>query len=87
MTPEVKTRIEDEVHRFAATLNLSDTQKAQLRTAFENAEAKLDESNPPGKLRDLVREQVTKILTPQQLTKWDAEISNARTFLGQTTRP
>ena len=86
MTPEVKSRIEDELRRFAAELNLSDAQKAQLRTAFENAEAKLDANNP-GKVRDLIREQVTKILTPQQLTKWDAEMSKAKTFLGHAIRP
>ena len=86
MTPEVKSRIEDELRRFAAELNLSDAQKAQLRTAFENAEAKLDDNNP-GKVRDLIREQVTKILTPQQLTQWDAEMSKAKAFLGHAIRP
>jgi len=87
MTPDVRSRIEDEVRRSATELNLSDTQKSQLRTAFENAEAKLDENNAPGKVRDSIREQVTKILTPQQLTKWDAEMSKARTFLGHAIRP
>jgi hypothetical protein len=86
MTPDVKSRIEDEVRRFATELNLSDTQKSQLRTVFENAEAKLDGSNPPSKVRDSIREQVTKILTSQQLTKWDAEMSKARTFLGHAIR-
>jgi hypothetical protein len=87
MTPEVKIRIEDEVRRFATELNLSDAQKAQLRTAFESAETKMENNNPPGKVRDSIREQVTKILTPQQLTKWDAEMSKARTFLGHAIRP
>jgi len=87
MTPDVRSRIEDEVRRFVTELNLSDTQKSQLRTAFENGEAKLDENNAPGKVRDSIREQVTKILTPQQLTKWDAEMSKARTFLGHAIRP
>ena len=82
MTPDVRSRIEDEVRRFSADLNLSEAQKTQLKTAFENAEAKLDQSTPVGKVRDLIREQVAKILTPQQLTKWDAEMSKARTFLG-----
>jgi Spy/CpxP family protein refolding chaperone len=86
MTPEVRSRIEDEVRRFATELNLSDPQKAQLRTAFENAEAKLDDNNPPGKVRDSIREQLTKILTPQQLAKWDTEMSKARTFLGHAIR-
>jgi hypothetical protein len=30
MTPDVKSRIEDEIRRFATDLNLSDPQKAQL---------------------------------------------------------
>jgi hypothetical protein len=87
MTPEVRSRIEDEVRRFATELNLSDSQKAQLRTAFENPEAELDEDTPPQEVRDSIRKQVTKILTPQQLTKWDAEMSKARTFLGHAIRP
>jgi protein CpxP len=87
MTPEVRSRIEDEVRRLATELNLSDAQKTQLRTAFENAEDKLDENNPPGKIRDSIREQVTKILTPQQLAKWDAEMSKAKSFLGRAIRP
>jgi len=87
MTPEVKSRIEDEVRRFGTELSLSDAQKAQFRTAFENAEAKLDENTPPGKVRDSIREQIIKILTPQQLTKWDAEMAKARTFLGRALRP
>ena len=86
MTPEVRSRIEDEVRRFATELNLSEPQKVQLRTVFENAEAKLDDNNPPGKVRDSIREHVTKILNPQQLTKWDAEMSKARTFLGHAIR-
>ena len=86
MTPDVKSRIEDEVRRIATDLNLSDAQKAQMRTALENAEAKLD-TDAPGKVRDSIREQITKILTPQQLTKWDAEMSRAKTFLGRALRP
>ena len=90
MTPEVRTRIEDEVRRFATELNLSDAQKAQLRTAFSNAEAdldELDEDTPPREVRDSIRKHVMKILKPQQLTKWDAEMSKARTFLGHAIRP
>jgi hypothetical protein len=86
MTPDVKSRIEDEIRRFATDLNLSDPQKAQLRTAFENAENKLDEGTPFQKVRDSIREQATKILTPQQLTKWDDAMSKARTFLGHAIR-
>jgi Spy/CpxP family protein refolding chaperone len=86
MTPDVKSRIEDEIRRFATDLNLSDPQKAQLRTAFENAETKLDEGTPFQKVRGSIREQATKILTPQQLTKWDDAMSKARTFLGHSIK-
>jgi hypothetical protein len=86
MTPDVKSRIEDEIRRFAADLNLSDPQKAQLRTAFENAETKLDAGTPFQKVRDSIREQATMILTPQQLTKWDGAMSKARTFLGHAIK-
>ena len=95
MTTEVKTKILDEVKRFAAELNLSDSQKAQLQAAFERAEDRIEEirkQNPDvnradviKKLvgaRDQIREHVVKFLTPEQLTKWDAEMSKARTFLG-----
>jgi hypothetical protein len=83
---DVRSRIEDEVRRFATELSLSDTQKSQLRTTIENAEAELDKDAPLGKVRDSIREHVTKILSSQQLTKWDTAMSNARTFLGHTIK-
>ena len=95
MTTEVKTKILDEVKRFAAELNLSDSQKAQLHTAYEKAEDRIEEirkENPDvtrvdvirklAAARDQIREHVVKFLTSEQLTKWDAEMSKARTFLG-----
>jgi transcription initiation factor TFIIIB Brf1 subunit/transcription initiation factor TFIIB len=41
MSQEVKSRVEDEVKRFATELNLSDSQKSQLRTAFEKAQDRM----------------------------------------------
>jgi len=95
MTAETKTKIEDELKRFGADLNLSDTQKTQLRTALEQAHEKLEQvrsSHPDltkadviAKLagaRDSIRARVQAFLTPEQLTKWDAEIAKAKTFLG-----
>jgi hypothetical protein len=32
--------------------------------------------------RDQIREHIVKFLTPEQLKKWDAEMSKSRTFLG-----
>ena len=95
MTAEVKTRIVEEVKRFATDLHLSESQKDQLHAAFERAEAKLEQirkehpdvtrADVIKKLvsaRDQIREHVVKFLTPEQLTKWDAEMAKARDFLG-----
>ena len=99
MTTEVRTKIEEELKRFGSDLNLSDSQKSQLRTAFEKAEDKIEEirkNNPDvtradvmqklAGARDQIREHVVKFLTPEQLTKWDAEISKAKMFLGHQLR-
>jgi ribosomal protein L14E/L6E/L27E len=82
--------------RFAQELSLSDTQKEQLRTYLADKHAKVQEfmqQNPNISRKELVqkiasirsslREQVVKFLTPQQLTKWDAEVAKAKEFLGQ----
>ena len=95
MTAEVKTKVIDEVKRFAGDLHLSEAQKAQLQAAIERAEDRIQEirrENPDvtradviKKLvaaRDQIREHIVRFLTPEQLTKWDAEMSKARTFLG-----
>jgi protein CpxP len=89
--------VETELKRFAADLNLTDAQKAQLKTALENAHEKIDEiraKNPNitkadvvaklKKHRSEIRERVVKFLTPEQLTKWDAEVTKAKTFLGES---
>jgi protein CpxP len=99
MTKEAKSTIVEEVKRFAADLNLSESQKTQLQTAYEKAEDRIEEirkENPDvtradvvKKLvaaRDQIREHIMKFFTPDQLTKWDAEISKARTFLGHPMR-
>jgi periplasmic protein CpxP/Spy len=87
--------VETELKRFATDLNLSETQKSQLKAALENAHEKIDEiraKNPniskadvAAKLKEnrtAIRERVVKFLTPEQLTKWDAEVTKAKTFLG-----
>ena len=74
--------------RIAADLNLSDAQKAQLKTALETAREKnpnLTRADVLAKLiaeRSTVRERVVKFFTPEQLAKWDAEVAKAKTFLG-----
>jgi predicted HTH transcriptional regulator len=96
MSPEKLDAVTTELKRFAQELNLSDSQKAQLRTSLEEKHAKLQEfrqQNPNISNKDLVqkivsirgslREQVVKFLTPQQLAKWDAEEARAKELLGQ----
>jgi periplasmic protein CpxP/Spy len=80
--------------RIAVDLNLSDAQKAQLKTALETARERLDEArekNPNLTIADVlakliaerstVRERVVQFFTPEQLAKWDAEVAKAKTFL------
>ena len=95
ISAEAKEAVATELKRFAASLSLTEDQKKQLHTALENAREKLDEirkSNPDLTKADVInklksirmtaRERVEKFLTPEQLKKWDAEISKAKTFLG-----
>jgi hypothetical protein len=96
MKPETARIVETELKQFAADLNLSETQKTQLKTALESARERLDEirQNHPdvtradviaklGAVRSEVRERVVKFFTPEQLTKWDSGIAKAKTFLGE----
>ena len=95
MRAEMIEVVETELKRFAADLNLSDAQKTQLKAALEHAHEKIEEvreKNPNISRADVVaklkenrtaiRERVVKFLTPEQLTKWDAEVTKAKTFLG-----
>ena len=96
MSPEKLDTITTELKKLAQELNLSDSQKAQLRTALEERQAKIQEfrqKNPDISRKDLVqkivsirsglRERVVQFLTSQQLEKWDAEVAKAKEFLGQ----
>jgi len=95
LNAEAKEAVVAELKRIGGSLNLSEAQKSQLQTALENAREKLDEirkSNPDITKADVIeklrsvrvtaRERVVKFLTPDQLTKWDAEVARAKTFLG-----
>ena len=100
MRPERAQIIETELRRFASDLNLSDDQKAQLKTGLENAHTRLEEiraANPDltkadvvakiVEARDSLRERVVNFFTPEQLAKWDAEVAKAKTFLGAHLKP
>jgi Spy/CpxP family protein refolding chaperone len=95
MKPELAQIVETELKRFAADLNLSDAQRTQLKSVLEKGRERLDEvreKHPDATKADLIaklreargslREQVVKFLTPEQLTKWDAEVAKAKAFLG-----
>ena len=98
MKPETAEIVQTELKRFAADLNLSDDQKSQLKSGLENARDRLEEiraQNPDvtradviQKIvaeRDAVRQKAVDFFTPEQLTKWDAEVAKAKTFLGYAT--
>jgi Zn-dependent oligopeptidase len=95
LSPEATEAVQTELKRFAADLNLSEDQKTRLKTALESAREKLDEvrkNNPDITKADVIaklkearaplRERVVAFLTPEQLTKWDAEVAKAKAFLG-----
>ena len=95
LSPEAKLAVAAEVKRFAADLQLSDAQKEQLHTALENGRERLEEirkEHPDLTKADVIeklksvrgaaRERLVKFLTPEQLTKWDAEVAKAKGFLG-----
>jgi hypothetical protein len=98
LSPEGTEAVQSELKRIAADLNLSEDQKTRLKSALEGARAKLDEirkSNPDITKADVIaklkeargplRERVAAFLTPEQLTKWDAEIAKAKAFLGYSS--
>src|SRR5262252_10889751 len=87
--------IRDELKRIAGGLNLSDEQKTKLHERLVFAAGRLHEykkSHPEVTRQDVInalrsrrtelREGLERFLTPEQLTKWDAEVAKAKEFLG-----
>jgi hypothetical protein len=96
MTADELNNIAVELKRLGTELNLSDNQKEQLRTLLTEKYEKLQEykkQNPNLSKEDLAqyiarnhtagREKIQNFLTPEQLTKWDAEVAKAKDFLSQ----
>ena len=96
LTPDQREQVANELKKFAGDLNLNDDQKTKLRGFMEQAREKVQAyrtANPNaskadimkaiGQHRDQIREQVVKFLTPDQLTKWDSAVKNAKEFLGE----
>ena len=98
LTPETREAIKTEVQTFGTSMNLSDEQKARLKTALEGARERIEEykkAHPDVSRADIatkakearpqIRERLTAFLTPEQLKTWDAEVAKAKSFLGYTS--
>jgi periplasmic protein CpxP/Spy len=96
LTPEQRDQVAAELKRFGADLQLTDEQKSKLQEFLTETRVKVDEylkANPNAKKadvikeisahRDKLRQRLVNFLTPEQLKKWDAEVSRAGNFLGQ----
>ena len=87
--------IRNELKRFAGDINLSDEQKTKLHERLAFAAGRLFEykkSHPEVTRQDIIkaigsrrtelREALERFLNPEQLKKWDAEVAEAKEFLG-----
>jgi hypothetical protein len=96
MTPDELNNLATELKRLGTVLNLSDSQREQLRTFLSDKYEQLQEykkQNPHISKEDIVqyiaknraagREKIEKFLTPEQLKIWDAEVAKAKDFLSQ----
>jgi hypothetical protein len=96
ISPEEREKVAAELKQFATSLNLSEDQKDRLHSMLTEGREKLQaykEDNPDASPQDLLdqvaahrsglRQRLMSFLTPEQLTKWDAEVSKAKEFLGQ----
>lgn len=95
LSPDAMQSIQTELKTFTTDLNLSDEQKAKVKQALEGAREKVEEyrkTHPDTTKEDIVakarehrsniRQRLSSFLTPEQLTKWDAEVAKAKSFLG-----
>jgi len=96
LTPEEREQVTAELKRFGADLQLTDDQKAKLQEFLTEARAKVAEyrqANPNATKADIIkqvaanrdqlRQRLVNFLNPEQLKKWDAEVTKAKEFLGQ----
>jgi len=96
MTSDELNNVAVELKRLGSELNLSDHQKDELKIFLTDKYEKLQEyrkQNPNiskeqvaqylAQNRSAGREKLTKFLTPEQLTTWDAEVAKAKDFLSQ----
>jgi ribosomal protein L9 len=96
LTPEQRNQVIAEAGKFASNLHLSNDQKEKLQNAMTEARSrvgdylkdhpnvtKADIVKQVAGQRDQIRQRVVSFLTPEQMNQWDAEISQAKEFLGQ----
>jgi protein CpxP len=96
ITTEERDQVVSELKRFGQDLNLNDQQREKLQSSLVEAREKLAEylkKNPNTTRaeiatkvkahRDEIRQRVANFLSPEQLTKWNAEMAKAKEFLGQ----
>ena len=96
ITSEEREQVASELKRFAHDLNLTDQQREKLNSAMMEAREKLAEylkKNPNTSKADIVakvkehrdeiRQRIANFLSPEQQTKWNAEMTKAKEFLGQ----
>jgi periplasmic protein CpxP/Spy len=96
LSPEEREQVVQELKQIATSLNLTDNQKEKLQSFLTDAREKIQDykkDNPNASPQDLLnkiaanrtalRERLVNFLSPEQLTKWDAEVSKVKDFLGQ----
>ena len=96
ITAEEREQVVSELKRFAHDLNLTDQQREKLQSGLVEARERLAEyrmKNPNmsradivaqvKEHRDEIRQRISNFLSPDQLTKWNAEMAKAKEFLGQ----
>jgi len=96
LTSEQRNQVAAELKRFGADLQLTDEQKNKLQNFLTEARAKVAEyhqTNPTATRADIIKQvaanrdqlhqRLVNFLDPEQLKKWDAEVSKAKEFLGE----
>ena len=99
ITAEEREQVVSELKRIGGELNLTDQQREKLQATLVEAREKLAEylKKNPGTTRadivakvkahrDEIRQRVANFLSPEQLTKWNAETAKMKEFLGTKTR-
>ena len=96
LTPQQRDQVAAELKRFGADLQLTDEQKSKFQGFLTEARTKVaeyHEAHPTASRadvikqvaanRDQLRQRLVDFLSPEQLKKWDGEVSKAKEFLGE----